>query len=91
MKNYIFKKTCGSFPAQWEIKLFKTWYYMRYRFDKFTIGKGKNINKAVENISYYKRICRSKNNCGYCGCMPTQEMLKYFIPFLLGIIKTNKE
>jgi len=87
----IYKKTCSGFPSQWEIKIGKYWYYIRFRFDQFTIGKSKYLKRAIDRIDYYKYICFKKKSflwfnvpCRFCGEMSTFIMLKYFIDYLIN-------
>jgi hypothetical protein len=55
MENQIDRitKTCGACPAQWEIEMKDgSIIYVRYRWGRLGIGRGKNLHEAVNNRTY---------------------------------------
>ncbi len=71
MKIYNVKKTSGFAPSQWEGKTKDgQMVYIKYRNGYLSLGIGKDINEAIENL---RVIHKTKEKGNY---MSTQTMLR---------------
>mgnify|MGYP007098879292 FL=1 len=71
MKIYNVKKTNEFAPSQWEGKTKDgQMVYIKYRNGYLSLGVGKDINEAIENL----RVIHKTRRKG--SCMPTLTMLR---------------